>query len=171
MENNEFQRKRVKSSSSVYSLLKSDLQKGCLIPTIFLALEENTQEMTDNEIIQLIQNKKNKLIILDGLQRSYTICDLLNSLKDQPLLIEKVKKNPIRIELYTGINKIGILYRMLTLNTGQTPMSIRHQIEIIYSDYINQDISGVKLIRDIDEFCPYNNGEYNFSDVIEGFII
>lgn len=169
LENNEFQRKRVKSSSSVYSLLKSDLQKGCLIPTIFLALEENTQGMTDDEIIQLIQNTKNKLIILDGLQRSYTIRDLLNELKEQPLLIEKVKKNQIRIELYTGINKIGILYRMLTLNTGQTPMSMRHQIEIIYSDYINQDVSGVKLIREIDDSRPYNNGEYNFSDVIEGF--
>lgn len=169
LENNEFQRKRVKSSSSVYSLLKSDLKQGCLIPTIFLALEEDTNNLTDNEIIELIKSKKDKIVILDGLQRSYTICDLLKELKDQPLLIKKVKNNQIRIELYTGINKIGILYRMLTLNTGQTPMSMRHQIEIIYSDYVNQDISGIKLIREVDEITPYNKREYKFSDIIEGF--
>lgn len=169
LENNEFQRKRVKSSSSVYSLLKSDLEQGCLIPTIFLALEEDTNDLTNDEIIKLIKLKRDKIVILDGLQRSYTICDLLKELKDQPTLIDKVKKNRIRIELYTGINKIGILYRMLTLNTGQTPMSMRHQLEIIYSDYLNRNILGIKLIREVDEITPCNKGEYKFSDIIEGF--
>ena len=168
LENNEFQRKRVKSSSSVYSLLKSDLEQGCLIPTIFLALEEDTNDLTNDEIIKLIKLKRDKIVILDGLQRSYTICDLLKELKDQPTLIDKVKKNRIRIELYTGINKIGILYRMLTLNTGQTPMSMRHQLEIIYSDYLNRNILGIKLIREVDEITPCNKGEYKFSDIIEG---
>lgn len=170
LKNNEFQRKRVKSSSTVYNLLKTDLQRGCLIPTIFLALEENTHNMCNDKIIELIGLKKDKLVILDGLQRTYTICDLVNELiKDNQPLLDKVKNNQIRIELYTGINKIGILYRMLTLNTGQTPMSMRHQIEIIYSDYINQDLSGIKLIREVDDNIPQSIGEYKFSDIIEGF--
>ena len=170
LKNNEFQRKRVKSSSTVYNLLKTDLQRGCLIPTIFLALEENTHNMSNDKIIELIGLKKDKLVILDGLQRTYTICDLVNELiKDNQPLLDKVKNNQIRIELYTGINKIGILYRMLTLNTGQTPMSMRHQIEIIYSDYINQDLSGIKLIREVDDNIPQSIGEYKFSDIIEGF--
>lgn len=35
--NNEFQRKRVKTSKTVYSLLKNDLKKGCLMPPLVLA--------------------------------------------------------------------------------------------------------------------------------------
>lgn len=58
---------------------------------------------------------------------------------------------------------------MLTLNTGQTPMSSRHQIEIIYSDLIQGGVDGIKLIKEVDEDTPNNEGEYKFRDVIEGF--
>lgn len=37
---------------------------------------------------------------------------------------------------------------MLTLNTGQTPMSTRHQLEMLYNDMKNTEIEGVKLISD-----------------------
>lgn len=43
------------------------------------------------------------------------------------------------VEIYFKINRFGNLYRMLTLNTGQTPMSLRHQIEILYG---NLDLTG-----------------------------
>ena len=36
--NNELQRKRVKTSKTIYSLLKNDLQKGCIMPPLVLAL-------------------------------------------------------------------------------------------------------------------------------------
>src|SRR6185503_17459756 len=74
-----------------------------------------------------------------------------------------------RFEFYLGIDKIGILYRMLTLNTGQTPMSLRHQIEILYSDYLSHSIHGIKLLREVDELIPTKIGEYKFQDIIEGF--
>lgn len=171
LDNNDFQRARVKSSKSVYSLLKTDLKVGCMMPPIVLALSSHISPTISNEeLINVVLNQKNKLIILDGLQRSYTIRDLILELikMDDP---EKnnVFNNKIRIEIYLGINKLGILYRMLTLNTGQTPMSSRHQIEIIYSDYIDQSIDNVKLIREIDGSMPCKIGEYRFRDIIEGF--
>lgn len=165
LDNNEYQRRRVKSSSSIYSLLKEDLKKGCLMPPIVLALTKNLES---KDIIDFIQEEQTHLLILDGLQRSFTIRDAVTELlaenPDSPSL-----QNKIRLEIYTGINKLGILYRMLTLNTGQTPMSTRHQIEIIYSDYIDTEIDGVKLLREIDEQTPKQIGEYRFRDVIEGF--
>ena len=171
LDNNDFQRARVKSSKSVYSLLKTDLKVGCMMPPIVLALSSHISPTISNEeLINVVLNQKNKLIILDGLQRSYTIRDLILELikMDDP---EKnnVFNNKIRIEIYLGIYKLGILYRMLTLNTGQTPMSSRHQIEIIYSDYIDQSIDNVKLIREIDGSMPCKIGEYRFRDIIEGF--
>ena len=173
LENNEFQRRRVKSSSSVYSLLKTDLKQGCVIPPMVLALAieaKPTKEATEGELIQLINNNIDKLIILDGLQRTYTIRDLVNELteKNDPEK-EKIINHKLRIEVYIGINKLGILYRMLTLNTGQTPMSSRHQIEIIYSDYIQTGVEGITLIKETDGDTPNKLGEYKFRDIIEGF--
>lgn len=171
LSNNEYQRRRVKSSSSVYSLLKEDLRIGCLMPPIVMAISENIDaETTEAEIIDIISKNQSKLIILDGLQRSYTIRDLIQEvISSNSPNKDSIFQHEIRIELYVGINKLGILYRMLTLNTGQTPMSTRHQIEIIYSDYVETDIEGVYLLREIDDQTPKKLGEYKFRDVIEGF--
>ena len=38
LNDNEYQRKRVRNSSSIYNLLKQDIIKGCVMPPIVLAL-------------------------------------------------------------------------------------------------------------------------------------
>lgn len=173
LSNNEFQRRRVKSSLTVYSLLKSDLKEGCVVPPIVLALAINVENdigKTPEKITNLIDEHRKKLIILDGLQRTYTIRDLIDELTDKSdPQKEKIVSNKIRVEVYLGINKLGILYRMLTLNTGQTPMSSRHQIEIIYSDYLKEKIDNIQLIKEIDDSTPSKLGEYKFRDIIDGF--
>lgn len=179
LKNNAFQRRRVKSSSTIYSLLKDDLKTGCIIPPIVLALSKNAKGIFDSKLIEqnedkiegIIKEHQNNLIILDGLQRTYTIRDLFNSLagKGDEETLEQISKHPIRIEIYVGIDKLGILYRMLTLNSGQTPMSLRHQIEILYSDYLDDNLDGVKLLLESNDKNPQKDGEYKFKDVIEGF--
>jgi len=176
---NKFQRRRVKSSSTVYSLLKEDLLVGCIIPPIVLALSKQDKDLTDEvfksyddeRIKKIIVENTENLIILDGLQRTYTIKDLFSELKNKndETNLEKISKHLIRIEIYVGIDKLGILYRMLTLNTGQTPMSLRHQIEILYSDYLENDIEGIKLLLEVEDTVPKKIGEYKFKDIIEGF--
>lgn len=169
LKNNELQRGRVKSSNTIYSLLKADLAVGCIIPPLVLAL--SSEWNSKDEFTDIIKENKDNIIILDGLQRSYTIRDLVLDIekKGDPNK-ESILNNKIRVEIYLGINKLGVLYRMLTLNSGQTPMSTRHQIEIIYSDYIDKNvIDGVKLIRQTENKTPTKLGEYNFRDIIEGF--
>lgn len=175
IDKNLFQRRRVKSSSTVYSLLKKDLLEGCIIPPIVLALSDKDFDakkgFDEAVIIEYILKSQDRLIILDGLQRTYTIRDLYNGLQSKEDIdsLDKLKSQKIRIEIYLGINKIGILYRMLTLNTGQTPMSMRHQIEILYSDYLNEDLNGIKLLLESEDSTPKNTGEYKFKEIIEGF--
>ncbi len=166
LKNNEYQRRRVKSSSTIYSLLKDDLKQGCIMPPIVLALSKSIGE--DENVLDVIKSSKDEIIILDGLQRSYTIRDLLKEILGNPEE-SSVQNHPIRIELYTGINKFGILYRMLTYNTGQTQMSTRHQIEIIYSDYIDKERNGIRFIREVDDASPRKLGEYRFRDLVDGF--
>lgn len=166
LKNNEYQRRRVKSSSTVYSLLKEDLKQGCIMPPIVLALTSYISEHED--ITTKIKELKDKVIILDGLQRSYTIRDIVKEYEEKDGL-ETILDTPIRVEVYTGMNKFGILYRMLTYNTGQTQMSTRHQIEIIYSDYIDQTISDITFLKEVDNVSPHKLGEYKYRDVVDGF--
>lgn len=166
---NEYQRRRVKNSGSVYGLLKEDLLRGCVIPPVVLAY---CDKLSSDNIEEALRTAEDKLVILDGLQRSYTIKEIINSYEngDYNNLTSNPLNNKIRVELYVGINKLGILYRMLTLNTGQTQMSTRHQIEIIYSDYKkNCNVSGVTLFSEAEDKVPSNIGEYKFRDVVDGF--
>ena len=172
LNDNEYQRKRVKNASSIYNLLKEDLKQGCVMPPIVLAYTDDIHN-PDN-IFEEIKAQKQKVKILDGLQRSYTIKEIVDEEKNSLPLFDTDKhdplKNYIRVEVYTGIRKLGILYRMLTLNTGQTQMTTRHQIEIIYSDYKeNCSVNGVRLLSEVDSVSPSTLGEYRFRDVVDGF--
>lgn len=170
---NVFQRKRVLSSKTVYALLKEDLIKQCIIPPIVLALTKKFEFEKDDDIsfsTKLIE-EKDHLVILDGLQRTHTILDLVDELKSaqENEKLTRLMVSKIRVEIYIGLNRLGILYRMLTLNTGQTPMSLRQQIEMLYLDYLDQSTNEVQLIREADDKRAKGMHQYSFKDVIEGF--
>ncbi len=170
---NEFQRSRVRSSSTIYSLLKDDLKRGCIIPPIVLALtsDSNNQNISEANFGEVIEKQKDHLVILDGLQRTYSIINVIEDLSsstDEDTL-GKVLRHKIRAEFYVGLNRLGILYRMLTLNTGQTPMSLRQQIEILYLDYTEAPLGKIELIREVDGVRATRINQYNFREIVEGF--
>ncbi len=172
LHNNDLQRKRVKTSNRSYSLLKDDIKVGCVIPPIVLAIfpTDHQKNVIDGKnIIEIIQEKSQNLLILDGLQRTYTILDLLTELHEDHQLLKMVSELPLRIEVYTGISKVGVLYRMLTLNTGQTPMSTRQQVEMLYSDY-KGGFDELKFITESDDKLPSGNNEFSFGDILDGFL-
>lgn len=166
--NNKYQRKRVRSSMSIYSQLKEDLKSGCIIPPVVLAIDESdmpSEGLDDSNIIGVLK----KSLILDGLQRTYTMLDAYEELNSEGVDTSIFLENKLRAEVYGGINRFGLLYRMLTLNTGQTPMTLRHQIEILYNDY-NICIEDVTLLKEVEGKKLTKIGEYKFQDIIEGFI-
>lgn len=174
LENNDMQRKRIKSSKSVYSLLKTDLKRGCVIPPLVLALTESgiiDEKTSDEQIVQYLNMNPQNLMILDGLQRTYTMLAAKEELEKEcdSRKLNEFLGQKLRLEVYTGINKFGILYRMLTLNTGQTPMSTRHQIEILYKNLVDTDIDGVKLVTETEGKIKPSVKELKFKDAVEGF--
>lgn len=170
VDKNDLQRKKVSGAKSVYALLKEDLLRGCVLPPIVLALSNIAMphdQLTAEAAERLVTTNSRDLLILDGLQRTYTLLDLEQELdygQKAAFLAQS-----LRIEVYIGINRLGILYRMLTLNTGQTPMSLRQQVEMLYSDYFQHGVAGVKFIREVDASYATDPEEYNFKDIIEGF--
>ena len=179
IKNNDFQRKRVNASKTIYSLLKSDLKKGCVIPPLVLAITDNNKidvkksEELSQSIENVIKNTPQNVLILDGLQRTYTLIDAYNEIleeyKGTPGKINEFREFKVRLEIYVNINKFGVLYRMLTLNTGQTPMSARHQLEILYHDKLDTNFDGIRLITEVQGTANPNRDEFIFKNVIEGF--
>lgn len=172
LDNNEFQRRRVSSSKTVYSLLKEDMRKGCVIPPLVLALTDDipdVEELDGDAVARLIIEKQAGLVILDGLQRTHTILDLLSEVRKPGLGdAEAVEQMKVRVEVYIGLNRLGVLYRMLTLNTGQTPMSLRQQIEMLYMDYQDEG-SHIELVKEADGKYASKPNQYKFKDIVEGF--
>ncbi|MCI9019148.1 MAG: hypothetical protein HFH32_00030 [Eubacterium sp.] len=174
LENNDMQRKKIKSSKSVYSLLKSDLKRGCVIPPLVLALTDSgvvDENTPDQQILEYVNENPQNLMILDGLQRTYTMIAAKEELEKENNTEELYQflSCQLRLEIYIGINKFGILYRMLTLNTGQTPMSTRHQIEILYKNLVDTNIDGMKLVTETEGRMKPSVREVKFKDAVEGF--
>lgn len=174
IDNNELQRKRVKTSKTVYSLLKTDLEKGCIMPPLVLAVNKagviNGNNPDEEKLLEYMNEKSEEVLILDGLQRTYTLIDADEEMKLKSIEeYNKFLSNKIRLEIYVEINKFGILYRMLTLNTGQTPMSARHQLEMLYSSMLNTEIEGIRLISDKAGKADPDENEFIFKNTIEGF--
>lgn len=172
--NNELQRKRLKTSKTIYLLLKNDLQKGCIMPPLVLALVKtdiiDVENPDQEKLLQYINENSRNVLLLDGLQRTYTLIDADAEMeKKSEEEYQNFLKNKLRLEIYVEINKFGILYRMLTLNTGQTPMSARHQLEMLYSDMLNTEFDGVKLVTDKDGKADPDENEFIFKNAIEGF--
>lgn len=170
IDDNEFQRRRV-ITSRLKKTLKSDIQKGCTIPPIVLGVRDNKvpgnfnfASFEDNDKVQEFFDNRD-LIILDGLQRTFVFLELAQEDPDGEWL-----DRFIRCEVFIGMEKLGILYRMLTLNTGQTTMSTRHLLEILYFDYLDSDFSGIKLVLDKnDEAIDEPLNEFPFKELIEGY--
>ncbi|MFU2210114.1 hypothetical protein [Solidesulfovibrio sp. C21] len=188
---NQYQRRKIDSHGKIYDLLKIDLLDGCVMPPIILStttsfnseiyhvIERAIKSQADfanakPELERLINRavEDKKIIILDGLQRTYTILDC------EKIAIGKgdkqeaaFKQSNIRFEIYIGLQKTGVLYRMLTLNTGQTPMSFRQQIEILYCDFIDRDDlpDGIVIVTEKDERRARGLGKYKYQDVVDMF--
>jgi len=172
IKNNEFQRRRVKSSPTIYSLLKEDIQRGCVIPPIVLALSgDGADEIQAGGEVEYIRQHSRDLLILDGLQRTSSMIELeaeLSALGDREV-VRKLGEQKLRLEIYIGLNRLGVLYRMLTLNTGQTPMSLRQQVEILFLDYSRVPMGGITLVRESDDEAVDQMGKYSFKAIIDGF--
>jgi hypothetical protein len=180
----DIQRGKIISGQQVYKRLINDLLESTIIPPLSLVIKEDSDvfnAIKDDEDIQSIQNKLNEKIkpgdlsILDGLQRTYCILEIVEKHK------EEYEKNNIgnlriRAEVWYDINSTAILYKMLVLNTGQVKMSMKHQIEILN---IPLKEAIIKYAREKGKevfFSTYKNPDetdsvfkYKLSNVVEGF--
>lgn len=103
--NNELQRKRVKTSKTIYSLLKNDLKKGCIMPPLVLAVVKtdivNVENPDQEKLLQYINENSKNVLLLDGLQRTYTLIDADAEMEKKPVEeYQKFLKNKYRLRFH-----------------------------------------------------------------------
>lgn len=159
------QRKIIKGAKS-YATLRHDIKLGCVLPPIVLAakvedrnqilssaLEPTIEDPTQadlpalQEILKSIQPRD--IYIIDGLQRTNALRQVREELRGDAKALEQFLNRSLRTEIWLNIRFSALAYRMLLLNAGQKPMSIKHQVEIL-SQNLKVDLQSVAGIEIID---------------------
>ncbi|WP_435635332.1 hypothetical protein ACSC9U_05155 [Pseudomonas solani] len=148
----EIQRKREKFSA--YNRLKSDIKDGTLLPIITLAAPIDKTKILQQAILSgdhpnILQEINNALPlnILDGLQRTY----ILKELTDAGHVFPDEQK--IHLEIRAEPDLDHLIYRIIVLNAGQKPMSMRHQIDILsltLKKTLSEKIQRLELVPEVE---------------------
>lgn len=130
----DFQRNPLRKS--FYNRLENDIVNGCIMPFLTIAIKKDISNndlpfyTDENEayFLQLLEDA----FVLDGIQR-------LNTLKRVASMPNFDSTRPIFFNILVCGSMDKLLYRMVTLNNGQKPMTARHQIEVLANNIFDFD--------------------------------
>ena len=154
-----------RSANMIRRRLVEDLKQGAIIPPIVIGLstEADLNYVKEDNVVDLIQRGLPEATVIDGMQRSGA---LREALQQNP----EIASTPIRVDIWVANGATELIYRMLVLNTGQTPWDIKRQMEVIYMPLIveaRKRINGIVLNEKYEQRRRRNGGEYPASSIIE----
>lgn len=167
----EIQRKRVDPKK--YLRLKKDIKKGALLPGITLALDHLKvsnylpllEEGKQSNLVEALFNSSD-IYILDGLQRSYIIKDLI----EEEFEFNSEQKLLLEIWFEKDINHL--IYRLIVLNSGQKTMSMRHQVELLFMTLKNdleKGIEGLEIYLEREGTIRNHAKKFPFDRIVNGY--
>jgi len=134
--------------------MKKDLIEGALLPSITLAVKpeyvENLLPLIDSrdlDALAEVLDQPESVNILDGLQRTY----ILKDLQDEEINFKEGQTVHLEFWIETDMNHL--VYRIIVLNAGQKPMSLRHQIELLFATLmrkLEEQIEGLEIFTEKD---------------------
>lgn len=168
-ENFTIQRKR--ESHKAYKRLKDDLKGGALLPSITLALKPHLVKdalalLDDQKELVKFLDQGNLADILDGLQRTYLIKDLVNEGHEFP------NDQEVLLEYWIEGEISRLIYRMIVLNAGQKAMSMRHQIELLFmslKETISEEIQGIDIFVEKDGARRTSPNKYSLGVIASAY--
>lgn len=183
-ENLAIQRKII-SGRKAYRTLRADLKRGCTLPPIVLAFHSEDFEfdfaqpiattlLHDPKFLKQISDivhaaTAEQIQIVDGLQRTNAMREAAEELDggDLALFLDR----PLRVEIWLNIPFFALAYRMLLLNAGQRPMSMKHQIEILGGNMASElrDIPNLRILTSLAAERRVQPGQFQLSRLVESF--
>lgn len=175
--NLDIQRSIIKGSKA-YATLRSDLKRGCILPPIVLAVTVDLSESPEDSLIggnlkglskDLSQVQSENVYVIDGLQRTNAIRQTVEELplEDRETFLDRF----IRVEMWLNIPFSAIAYRMLLLNAGQRPMSVKHQVEVLSSKLVGDlaAVPGLEIFRVADGRRRTQPGQFSLAKIAQAF--
>lgn len=159
----DFQRNPLKAS--FYKRLEEDLMVGCIMPNITIAIKVDNKMPEIEELTEeFIENNIKNAFILDGIQRLST----LNRIDKTKLDLSKI----MYCNILVSDSMDRLLYRMITLNNGQKPMSARHQIEILAGNIFDFDSLPILSLTEKEKKARKKKDEdsMNKENLIKGYL-
>lgn len=167
------QRRREKHPA--YARMKADIVEGVLLPTITLAPKlENAARLKqlvlaggeDFENLSHELSNSGHLNILDGLQRTYVLKDLADAGHQFP------QAQTLHVEIRIEPDIKHLIYRIIILNAGQKPMSMRHQIEILFLSFqstLEKEIQHLELFTENDNLRRTRSRKFALDRIAGGY--
>lgn len=157
-----------RTANMIRKRLVEDLKLGAVIPPIVIGftIEDALDTIKDANINDILKNNINNATIIDGMQRSEALREAIDSSPE-------ISHNDLRLDIWITPNAISLIYRMLVLNTGQTPWDVKRQMEVVYKPLINECksyVDGIKINTRNDGKRRSSGGEYRASDIVELFL-
>jgi len=165
------QRRREKHRA--YNRMKEDIKRGAVLPTITLAVNKH---LVSDILVFINENKQEELkqrlettggfSILDGLQRT----NILHEIKNEGH--EFVEQQVLLLEFWVEPDIKHLIYRLIVLNAGQKPMSLRHQIELLFMTLavkMKESIPGLDIYRETDSRRRSQSGQYPFERLVTSY--
>lgn len=171
---NKFQLQRKKETHKGYKRLKDDLSNGALIPGITLAVEPSiaksiTDKISDSDLKDIgeeLKKAKDNIYILDGLQRTHKIKELIDA------GVKFEDRHDLLLEIWVEPEISHLVYRLIVLNSGQKPMSMRHQIELLFTTMrvtLTKEIPSLEILVENEEFKRLKALQFPFERIVTAY--
>lgn len=159
----EFQRKL--QDKKFYEKLERDIEKGCIMPPITIAYinEKIDIKSSKQSVLDFFNKNFETSFVLDGIQRLNTLQRVAESKK-----ANLSKKLYVNIIFSDSVDKL--LYRMITLNNGQKPMTPRHQVEVMMANVFDFNELGIELQTEKERSEKIKMNSFNKSDLVQAYL-
>jgi len=159
-----FGEQRKAQSKKFYDRLRNDIVSGCVMPPITLAFVNGalSTETNPQTLSNFINNNIVDGYILDGMQRMIT-------LKDASLLNGYLGNRTLYVNVIIAEKYDLLLYRMITLNNGQKPMTARHQIEMLTKGAVDISGTNIEVVSEKQTEGTKIRNAFRMSDIAEAY--
>ena len=159
---------KTRSANMIRKRLVEDLKAGAVIPPIVMgfALDTEHRDVNSDNAIQILNEHISEATVIDGMQRTEALKEAFDG---NP----RISSNSLRIDIWITRDAISLIYRMLVLNTGQTPWDVKRQLEVIHKPLIDEcrnRIQGMIINVKNDNKRRTKAGEYQASSIVELFL-
>lgn len=147
-----------------YERLKADIIRGCIMPPITLAFTSDpfSSESAIGPMQTFITNNVAEGYILDGMQRLNTLVEASKDAKFD-------RNRPLFLNIIVAERYDFLLYRMVTLNNGQKPMTARHQIEMLTKGMLDTDTFNIPIVSEKDTEKAKPQGAFKRADIAAAY--